>query len=85
MEKKTYWGGKKLNKKIHSFSDISQNNDACVHVIPVSVVVISGLAYFEWYLRAHLKCFCLFMCGDIWERNLKKKKKDVNILSWVWF
>lgn len=61
--------GEGLNK-YHSFSDISQNNDTCVSVVPV-IVVISGLAYFQWYLRAHLQCF-VYLCVEI--SGSRKKK-----------
>lgn len=49
--------GKKVKeKKYHRFSDISQDNDACVHVIPL-IVVLCGLAHFKLYMRVNLKCF----------------------------
>lgn len=65
------------SNKYHSFSDISQNNDTCVCVVPV-IVVISGLAYFEWYLRAHLQCF-VYLCAEI--SGSRILKKDSNIFS----
>lgn len=62
------WGA----NKYHSFSDISQNNDTCVSVVPV-IVVISGLAYFQWYLRAHLQCF-VYLCVEISGSRILKKR-----------
>ena len=65
--------GKKVKKKYHSYSDISQDNDACVHVIPV-IVVFCGLAHFKLYLRVHLKCFVYLY---VWGYPGAGSKKDM--------
>lgn len=69
---KAYWKESK-RKKYHSFSDISQDNDACVHVISL-IVVFCGLAHFKLYMRVHLKCFVYLY---VWGYPGAGSKKDM--------